>query len=166
MDVRKQATTTNELSSPPGHPSFLGKRNQPHPEGEINNTDKTDLQFINLTTEAQQAENSRTTFKEHTPIDQEQDQQIVKRAKLKDVMKHKLKDAPTVIIDCDFADIQNDRELASIVVQISECIHTNKRSQSPVNIRLSGLHDKLREKLQKQQLVLTKKLPELAYKTF
>ncbi len=70
--------------------------------------------------------------------------------KLKDLMKERLEKAPSMIIDCDFAKVQNDKEVASMVVQISECIHLNKRSLKPINIHLTGLHDKLFERLTKQ----------------
>jgi Trm5-related predicted tRNA methylase len=72
------------------------------------------------------------------------------RKKLKDVLAEKLESAPSIIIDCDFASVQKERELKSMVVQISECLGLNKRAEAPFRIYLTGVHDKLREKLEKQ----------------
>ena len=72
------------------------------------------------------------------------------RKKLKEALAEKLESAPSIIIDCDFEAVQKDRELKSIVVQISECLGLNKRAEAPFRIHLTGVHEKLREKLQKQ----------------
>lgn len=72
------------------------------------------------------------------------------RKKLKDVLAEKLESAPSIVIDCDFGSVQRDKELKSMVVQISECLGLNKRAEAPFRIYLTGVHEKLQEKLEKQ----------------
>ena len=81
---------------------------------------------------------------------EQEDAGMKPRKKLKDVLKEKLEKAPRVLIDCDFAQVQKDREIKSMVVQISECIASNKKAESPFNIRLTGVHKDLKDKLSKQ----------------
>jgi Trm5-related predicted tRNA methylase len=77
-------------------------------------------------------------------------QTTLPRKKLKEALAEKLESAPNIIIDCDFEAVQKDRELKSMVVQISECLGLNKRAEAPFRIHLTGVHEKLREKLHKQ----------------
>ncbi len=72
------------------------------------------------------------------------------RKKLKEVLAEKLESAPSIIIDCEFESVQKERELKSMVVQISECLGLNKKADAPFRIYLTGVHEKLREKLEKQ----------------
>lgn len=72
------------------------------------------------------------------------------RKKLKVLLQERLAGAPSVIIDCDFADIQSDKDLRSMVTQISECVGINSKSNKPFQLKLTGVHTKLYDKLSKQ----------------
>ena len=72
------------------------------------------------------------------------------RKKLKDLLAERLISAPQLIIDCDFEQQQKEKDLKSIVVQLSDCINLNKRATHPFKLHLTGVHKKLQSMLEKQ----------------
>lgn len=75
---------------------------------------------------------------------------VGKSRSFKAELRQKLECAPVVVIDCDFAEQQGEKEMRSLVTQLSHCVCLNKKASFPLRIRLVGVYPALGEQLAKQ----------------
>lgn len=57
---------------------------------------------------------------------------------------------PKIVIDCEFDDLMQERELKSLSQQLAYCHATNKKLKQPLNLYFTGVGPKLKQQIQTQ----------------
>ena len=67
--------------------------------------------------------------------------------KLSHIYKESMKNAPQIIVDCSFQNLLTQKELNSVINQISYCHSANKKQPLHCKMTVTSFRDQVKEKL-------------------